>query len=356
MLEPGEIWLPDAAESPARFAVVSVFDAVVGTLRDTCGVLDGGGTVYMTGGSLYLGWSGHRYDSSETTDADGVVCRSYESESQTRLLRFKLGQGLELCAATTLAGYLDTQFSLDEHEGYLRLVLTEDRYRREVEEYADGTQRTTQEQRKNDNTLLILDGSLNEVGRVDSLGAQERVYAARFDGDCAYFVTFRRTDPLFCVDLSDPTAPELLSELKLPGFSDYLHLWGEGRLFGLGKDADENGDTGGLKLSMYDSSVPTALRELHSLVLDEDYSTALYNHRAVLVAPARGLIGFPTDGGYQLYCYDDESGFIRQAAIDCGWEWNARGLYIGDCFYVCGAEQITVLSLTEMSLICTVTP
>ncbi len=95
------------------------------------------------------------------------------------------------------------------------------------------------ENEKETNGLYVLDPSLNVVGQVTDLAPGERIYSARFDGDVAYFCTFRNVDPLFAVDLSVPTAPRVLSALKLTGFSDYLHPWADGLLFGAGYEADE---------------------------------------------------------------------------------------------------------------------
>ena len=111
------------------------------------------------------------------------------------------------------------------------------------------------------------DGMLREVGHLDDLGVDEQVKAVRFLGDRAYVVTFRQTDPLFAVDLTDDTAPRLLGELKIPGFSEYLHPIGDGRLLGIGSDADATtGRVTGFKASLFDVTDPTAPKELDALV------------------------------------------------------------------------------------------
>lgn len=111
------------------------------------------------------------------------------------------------------------------------------------------------------------DGMLREVGHLDDLGVGEQVKAVRFLGDRAYVVTFRQTDPLFAVDLTDDTAPRLLGELKIPGFSEYLHPIGDGRLLGIGSDADATtGRVTGFKASLFDVTDPTAPKELDALV------------------------------------------------------------------------------------------
>jgi len=110
-------------------------------------------------------------------------------------------------------------------------------------------------------------GTLREVGHLDDLGVGEEVKSVRFLEDRAYVVTFRQTDPLFAIDLADDTAPRLLGELKMPGFSEYLHPLGDGRLLGIGSDADpQTGRVTGFKASLFDVSDPTAPKELDSIV------------------------------------------------------------------------------------------
>jgi len=166
---------------------------------------------------------------------------------------------------------------------------------------------------------------------------------ARFDGNTGYVVTFRQVDPLFSIDLSDPTNPVILGELKIPGFSNYLHNYGEDLLFGLGRDADEEtGGAGYLKLSMFDVSDNANVTEAHSLIIDGVYySEASYNHKAILINYERNIIAFPAGDTYMVYSYDAEQGFVEVAVLsltkDLGYDWywgSMRGLYIGDVLYV----------------------
>ncbi len=345
------IWLPDCP-LVENFTVVSCFDAVTGALLHTNAVLGNAETAYMTAGSLYLGWSSDVFSHREAPQEDGSVEHDYECRRQTTLLRFDLTNGLDIAAETALDGCLDSQFWLDEYSSYLRLVLTEERLAKKEREYADGSCETTLVEYKKDNSLLILDKNLSQTGRIDSLGRGEQIYSARFEGAYAYFVTFRRTDPLYCVDLSDPARPAVCAQLHLPDFSDYLYLWDKTSLLGLGRSRDESGSPGGRKLAMYDISDPTKLSQIHTLALEEDGAQALYDQKAILVAPERSLIGFPSNSGYQLIGYDPENGFTVLAELGSGLEQNARGLCIDECFYLCTGSGVEVLSLTEMSLIC----
>ena len=131
------------------------------------------------------------------------------------------------------------------------------------------------------NTLYVLDDKLKELSRIEELAPDESIYSARFIGNTGYFVTFRQMDPLFSVDLSDPKKPEILGALKIPGFSEYLHPYGDGLLLGIGMDTDPTGmTTNGVKLSMFDVSDPKDVREIQKYVIEGAYSTdAAYNYK-----------------------------------------------------------------------------
>ena len=125
-----------------------------------------------------------------------------------RKVAYKDGQ-LKAKAQGRFDGYLKDSFCIDEYEGNLRVVTTKNDSRG-----ADS------------NSVYILDEELEQIGSIEELAKDERVYSARFMGDTGYFVTFRETDPLFSVDLTDPKKPKIVGELKIPGFSEYLHFSG----------------------------------------------------------------------------------------------------------------------------------
>ena len=332
-------------------------------IADSISFMAGSGHCYMSGNAIYLadyGW----YDGGENSDYTDIVKITY-------------GDGkLELAAQGRVRGSLDDQFSMDEKDGYLRVVTT-------VEEYESVREGDSIWGRYlgRSNALYVLDEELKVIGSLENLAEDERIYSARFIGDIAYFVTFRNMDPLFCVDVSDTAHPVLLGELKIPGFSDYLHPYGENLLLGIGYDTDDTGAVECVKLTMFDISNPLGVEEKHTLVL-EDYnsSEACYNHRAVLVDVEKNLIGLPFEGsyygkggyqdytqkkGYAVYGYDGEKGFYQkfekeyvrkwepiyyhidgnrisvdgvQKEIGNNWnDWyymNLRGIYIGDYFYL----------------------
>jgi len=167
-------------------------------------------------------------------------------------------------------------------------------------------------------------------------------------------VTFKQVDPLFAIDLSDPAKPRVLSALKIPGFSTYLHPWGDGDLLGLGHSANAKGQQTGLKLSMFDVTDPLAVSESASLPIRGDDSEALAEHKAVLVDTGSGLIGFPITSwsaeklklSYAVYRYSPGSGFALAKKITLSSSAEpqtagVRGLLIGDHLYLATADSVT---------------
>lgn len=173
-------------------------------------------------------------------------------------------------------GRLLNQFSMDEHNGNLRLA-------------------TTKWSGESLNAVYILDKNLNQIGAVENLAPGERIYSARFMGDMGYIVTFRQVDPLFVLDLADPFNPKVTGELKVPGFSNYLHPISKDVLLGIGQDVDEKtGRQQGIKLSLFDVSDSGVPKEIGNLILGDSGSSAevLYNHKALMIKEQDDIIAF----------------------------------------------------------------
>lgn len=226
----------------------------------------------------------------------------FDQETITEITKFHYEDGRILgVAASSVKGYLNNSFSLNEYEGNLRVVSTY--YDEEWNEW---------------NALYILDENLVQLSCIEDLAKGETIRSARFLGDTGYFVTFRQTDPLFSVDLSDPSNPQIRGELKISGFSSYLHFYGENRLLGIGYEADEEtGITSGLKLSMFDISDPANVTEISRFVLPGiTWCPAIEDYKSILVDPQKNLIGFFCDQRYFVYSYDEEAGFQRKLLYD----------------------------------------
>lgn len=266
------------------------------------------------------------------------ICNGYWNKEQegTQIIRFGYTDGSILAAgAAQVPGSINDSFSLDEYEGNLRILTT------------DWSQGTTV------NNLFILDKDLNMIGKLTDLAPEESIRSARYMGDIAYFVTFRDTDPLFSVDVSDPSNPVLLGALKIPGFSSYLHFYGENLLLGLGYEVDsETGEYQGVKLSMFDISDPSNVTETSKYVLlDTSYCPGLYDYKAILADPDKNILGFQCEDSYLVFCYDAEQGFLNLFTEegDSSQEiwYSFRGLFISDTFYLTDFQSVQAYDMTD---------
>ena len=186
-------------------------------------------------------------------------------------------------ASGQVEGILHSQFALDEHEGILRVVVTDGADWRRGSEVPE-------------TSVVALDtvrDRLVEVGSVGGLGKNERVYSVRFIEDKAYVVTFRQVDPLYVVDMSDPTNPTVEGELKINGYSSYLHPIGEDILLGVGQDATEQGRVLGTQVSVFDVSDPENPIRMSRLTFEDAYSEAEWDHHAFLWWPADEIVILP---------------------------------------------------------------
>ncbi len=350
-LKPDQIYVnPESKEN--GFTVVTTINALDGTEYDSYkAVLGGCDTVYCNGTDLLIAsqeWESKQ--SEEQTNSEGKHFVTIVSGTSTNLFRFTLTDGkIEAAASAKVDGALLNQFSMDAYNGYFRIVVTMSKSEETI--WTDGID-TYEWKSSSDCELFVLDDDLNVVGKLDQLAKDERVQSVRFMGDTAYFVTFRQVDPLFAVDLSDPHNPAVLSKLKIPGFSAYLHPFGEGKLLGIGYDADEeHGWTENVKLSMFDISDPSNVTEAFKLsVKDAQYTSVQYNHKIVFVDVASGTVAFPSDDKYLVFRADD-NGFRQIGEIkvdDLYWFGDARGLFVDDAFYVIAESEVVILSFETM--------
>lgn len=227
------------------------------------------------------------------------------------------GYSLEYVGSGEVVGRLLNQYSLDEHNNYLRLATTRSQnwfqpfmlpmVDMPVSSMPEAAATTDMKiappvqptENQSINNVYILDQSLKQVGSITGLAQGERIYSARFIGNRAYIVTFKQTDPLFVIDLENPNQPRVLGQLKLPGFSNYLHPYDDTTLLGIGKEAIDKGDQGvdilGLKISLFDVADPATPKEISSLVLGGrgSDSIALMDYKAVLFDRERNLLAIP---------------------------------------------------------------
>ena len=199
------------------------------------------------------------------------------------------GSNIEYKTSGEVTGHVLNQFSMDENDGYFRIATTKNRT---WSRFDDGSSESY-------SNLYILDENLKQIGAIEDLAPDERIYSVRFMQNRAYLVTFKQTDPLFVIDLSDLRNPKVLGELKIPGFSNYLHPYDETTLIGIGKDAKLNEHervvTGGLKVSLFDVSDVANPREADNIIIGDagSDSIALNDHRAFLFSADRNLLVIP---------------------------------------------------------------
>jgi hypothetical protein len=255
-------------------SLVSVLSVdLTGDMADTSpvSVVAGGQTVYGSGSALYV------------TDRPA-------SPDRTDIYRFDVGGSgpPRFAAAGSVPGTVLNQYSLSEYAGNLRVATTSGQDAR-----PPGTPPPTE------SAVYVLarqGGRLVRVGMVGGLGHGERIYAVRFVGPTGYVVTFRQTDPLYSLDLRDPAKPRATGELKISGYSAYLHPAGDGRLIGVGQQADAKGRPLGLQVALFDVRDPAAPRRLSGYTVPSTWSMAEFDPHAFLYWPQSGLTVLPLGG------------------------------------------------------------
>lgn len=268
-------------------------------------------------------------------------------EVTTQLLKFSLEEGkIHYQAETKIEGYLNNQFSMGEQDGYLRIATT------------IGTLWGMEE--KTSNQLMILDENLKQVGKIENIAKGEKIYSARYTKDRAYLVTYREVDPLFVIDLTNPKEPKILGELKISGYSTYLHPYDENHLIGFGYETKADGSritTSGLKMVMFevsDLANPKVLFQTH-IGTNRTSSELLYNHKAFLFRKDQNVIAFPIIDYHNrsrqhkalIYKIDLEKGFLLEAEIqNTGNDENRmeRILYSQENYYIVSQREIKKLN------------
>ncbi len=248
---------------------------------DSVAVMTDARIVYASPESLYV--ATERWD--ERPDPDKP--KAQQRGVTTALHKFDISNPSKTRyrASGRVPGYLLSQWSLSEYRGILRVVSTE----------TPAWWGPGDESESFLTTLRQKEDALVQAGRVGELGKGERVYAVRFVGDVGYVVTFRQIDPLYTVDLSDADRPRVLGEVKIAGYSAYLHPIGEDLLLGIGQGADQQGRRSGVQVSIFDVSNLRRPTLLHHAPLGSGWSEAESDHHAFLFWPNAGLVVIPLE-------------------------------------------------------------
>ena len=241
--------------------------------------LGAGEEIYSSENNLYITKVKYEYK-------NNIFYGYYDNyDVDTYIYKFKLEDSkIVYTNVGSVPGEVLNQFSMDEKDGYFRIATTD----------SNNWNSDT-----DTNNMYVLNEKLEVVGKIENLAKGEKIYSVRFMGNRAYMVTFVQTDPLFVIDLSEPTNPVVLGELKIPGYSKYLHPYDETHIIGFGENTTTNKYGGvvtdGMKMALFDVSNPSNPKELYSVDIGEKgtYSEILNNHKALLFSKEKNIIAFP---------------------------------------------------------------
>ncbi|MGM9924428.1 MAG: beta-propeller domain-containing protein [Bacillus sp. (in: firmicutes)] len=315
-------------------------------------LLGGSETIYMSEDNLFV--AATKYDAEDEEDISNLSTEVYKfSVAKTAITFHSVGN---------VEGGILNQFSMDEYEGHFRIATTQ-------EDFSG--------KRQSSNHLFILDKNMETVGKVGDLAKGERIYSVRFMGDKAYIVTFKQVDPLFVIDTGNPGKPKVLGELKIPGYSTYLHPYDENHLIGYGYDTkvqqNLNGEEivsqEGMKISLFDVSDLARPKEKAAVVIGSGgtYSPLLYDHKALFQYREKHLFGFPITvydknqqggmtnsfQGVHLYEITPQTGIVLKAKLP-GKEEIQRLVRIDEVLYTVSPSELKAFNLNTNKAISTV--
>lgn len=355
-IPPSAVGVPQGAHNATYLTtILSLNVSAADSIKVASFLAEGAGQVYVSAHNLYILGSAYTYSDNWTL-----------LKTETVVSKYSFYQGQVTCYfGARVPGTVINQFSADENafagHPYLRLATT----------------LRAGDWRNSSAGVYVLDERLHIVGSLEGLAAGETVQTSRFLGERGYLVTFRQVDPLFVLDLSNPRAPQVIAELTLPGFSQYLEPVDATHLVGIGVDASSDGrTTNGLKLTLFDVSDSQHPREVSNYTFGMyAYSEAQYDHHAVLWMPSRGLLVIPVQTydysadfryggvsfqGAYVFAVDPAAGFTLKAKIAhdpiaTGMDYYGkpysytptvrRSLYIGDSLYTISDSAIKATAL-----------
>jgi inhibitor of cysteine peptidase len=303
-----------------------------------------------------------------------ILGREVWDSPRTSIHRIHIeGAEIDYVSSGEIPGMVLNQFSMDEYDGYFRVATTT---------YGETTE----------NHVNILDMDLNIVGSLEDLAPGETIYSARFMGERGYLVTFKQVDPLFVIDLSDPSHPRELGYLKVTGYSDYLHPYDENHIIGIGKETTDAGEFAwyqGVKISIFDVSDVSNPQEIDKLEIGDrgSDSPVLWDHKAFLFDKSRNLLVMPIlvaevdqseyPEGVPSWAYGEpvwQGAYIFDISLDGGISLQGRithiedtadpeqeyyyspfvverSLYIGDVLYTISQAKIKMNNLENLDYI-----
>jgi uncharacterized secreted protein with C-terminal beta-propeller domain len=310
-----------------------------------------------------------------------ITYSTYDSQIQgTRIHRISIDEGrIEYEASGEVPGYVLNQFSMDEFNGYFRIATTTG----EVWAMGESASRSH---------VYVLDMDFDTIGALEDLAPGERIYSARFMGNRCYLVTFKKIDPLFVIDLSIPANPQVLGQLKITGYSDYLHPYDENHIIGIGKETTDQGTFAwyqGVKISLFDVTDVANPKEVAKYEIGDrgTDSPILTDHKAFLFDKERNLLVIPVKvaeidpseypGEIPNWAYGDfvwDGAYVFHISLEQGLEFRGgithitdnsalsktwyyfgspysieRSLYIDNILYTVSELKIKMNSLTDLT-------
>ena len=280
---------PTVEYGPNMVTIITINLSSPTTKQPNATIIGNGDTIYGSGEALYVasdlynGWYSVYPDKME--DWQVTVIHKFDIASNPNEAGY--------VASGKVPGHVLNQFSMSEDQGHLRVATTKDVW--------DNSGNASE------SFVTVLGtngGELAQLGQVGGLGKGEQIYSARFIGEKGYVVTYKQMDPLYTLDLSDPAAPKVMGELKIPGFSTYIHPFGDDHLLTIGRDTFDNGqwvEQNGVQLSIFDVSDLASPKQSHKTVIGTSgtHSDALYDHKAFNFFAAKGILAVPLqDWGY----------------------------------------------------------
>lgn len=251
-----------------------------------------------------------------------------EMES-TGIVKFKTGD-LTIVAQGKVPGKPLNQFSLDEYQSNLRIAIT----------ISNNFNLGTTSFSLSD--VYILDDSLSQIGSVLDLGIGERIYSVRFMGETGYLVTFKQTDPFYVLDLKNPKNPQKTGELKIPGYSSYLHELDTNLILGVGKEEQK------VKLSLFDVGDKTSPKEIGKYMMNEYWSEILKTHHAFLLDSKNKIFFIPGSTGAYIFSYKENAIELVKAIANVQ---TGRALFINNNLYIVSNKKIVVLDESNWEIV-----
>lgn len=312
-MAPEDILLPDGYIPPSQFLPYTIISSLDlnfthdPQLIDKKALADCTGDLYCSADNMYIsyGWG------------------------DSTITRIALENGsIQPKSTGEVKGTVKDQFSMSEYNGYFRVASTGFSWLGSCTNY-----------------MTVLDMDMNNVSIISDIGENEKIKSVNFQGDMAYVVTFRYTDPLYGIDLSDPEHPKITDSLKVDGYSDYLQKWSDGLLLSTGETTDNISAGYGVKLEMFDTSDPNDLKECGVWTLSDEFhgitTFSESDRKALLIAPEKNLIAFPICvnmvSSYLFFSYENGE-FILNGSLSNDYEADEgllfRALYIGNYLYV----------------------